>query len=287
MHPAVVPASPPAGDTAVRRIAPWLREPLLHFSVLGAVIFAVYFGVAPRNATDKLIVVTPALEQEVAARFSETTQRAPTAEELDNLIEGWVQSEVLYREGLAIGLDKGDSTIRDRVILNMKQNARVQAVVEAPSEAEMRAWFEPRRAQYDKPRRFDILDIHLRDRRDFTDAEVRQLLDALNAGVEPLLLGYDPAPYPKQTAEKIGVAFGAEGLARLEHLPVGGWIAIRTANGWHVVGLSGVEAAQTADFETLKSTVRSDWLREQQLRLAAVMVKGMRANYQVSREHQR
>lgn len=271
----------------MRPAAPWLREPLLHFSVLGAAIFAAYLGMAPRNSGDKVIVVTPALERDLAERFSETTQRAPNAEEISNLIEGWVQSEVLYREGLALGLDKGDSTIRDRVILNMKQNARMQSVIEAPDDAELRAWFEPRRAQYDKPRRFDLLDIHLRDTHADAEPELEPLLEALNAGVEPLLLGYDPTPYPKQPPDKMRLAFGAEGTAKLEELPVGRWTAIRTAKGWHIVGLTGVEEAQPADYETLKSIIEGDWLREQQLRRSAVMVKGMRANYSVRRENDR
>ncbi len=262
----------------------WTREPLLHFAILGSLIFALYYGLHPAGAGDKLIAIDSATERDLAARFEQTTQRPPTPEEMDNLVEGWVQNEVLYREGLALGLDKGDTSIRDRVILNMKANARMQAIVDAPPETELRAWFEARRGDYDQPRRYDFVEIQIRDRGEAGAAEARKLRDALAGGTDPLLLGYMPTPYPRHKPEGVRAVFGEPFLAQLEVLAPGDWAVIREpAGNWHVVGLNAVEPAQTAEFDDLRTAIEEDWRRQQQLRLAAMMIRGMRANYEVRR----
>jgi hypothetical protein len=264
-------------------MATWLREPLLHFGILGAVIFALYSVLKPVGAGEKVIVVEPGIERELIEKFRQSTQRPPNAEELDNLIEGWVHSEVLYREGLALGLDKGDGAIRERVILNMKANARMQAVVDAPPEAELRAWFEAHRAEYDQPERYDIQEIQLRDRSEAGGGEAERLRDAFAGGADALLLGHVPTPYPRQTPDQLRAAFGDDALSRLQALSPGEWTVVRTRRGWHVIGLDAAYPAQQADFAALRDAIEEDWRRDQQLRLAANMIRGMRANYEVRR----
>lgn len=260
-----------------------MREPLVHFVVLGAVVFALYYTLKPTAAGEKVIVVEPSVRQELAERFESMTARPPTAEELANLVEGWVQSEVLYREGLALGLDKGDPAIRERVILNMKANARMQAVVDAPPEQDLRAWFESHRGDYDQPTRYDFVEIQLDDDGEATGAEAEKLRAALARGADPMLLGHVPTPFPRQKPEQVKEAFGDDFLAPLESASPGDWLVIRTASGWHVVGINAIDPPQQAEFAAIRSDVEEDWRREQQLRLAARMIKGMRANYEVRR----
>ncbi len=261
----------------------WIREPLVHFCVLGAAIFAIYAVLKPAGAGEKVIIVEPGVERELTDRFQQMTQRPPTSEELSNLIEGWVQSEILYREGLALGLDKGDPAIRERVVLNMKSNARMQAVVDAPPEAELRNWFEAHRGDYDQPTRYDFVEIQLPDDSDAGGIEAEKLRTALAGGTDPLLLGYMPTPSPRLKPDQIRAAFGNEFVPQLEEQTPGEWRVIRTGKIWHVIGLNAVDPPQQADFETLRSDLEEDWRREQQLRLAARLIKGMRANYEVRR----
>jgi hypothetical protein len=125
----------------VRRI---LREPLLHFLLLGALLFWLYGalnGGAPGAPGE--IVVDRARVESLAAQFQRTWQRPPAAEEMQGMIDAWVREEVLYREGMALRLDRDDPVVRRRVAQKLAFMADAQKSVEA-SEAELQAWLDAR-----------------------------------------------------------------------------------------------------------------------------------------------
>ena len=93
-----------------------IREPLLHFLLLGAAIFIVHRLVSGgADEEPERIVVTRGDIQSMVTGLSRTWQRPPTREELDGLIQDRVREEVYYREALAMGLDRDDTIIRRRL----------------------------------------------------------------------------------------------------------------------------------------------------------------------------
>src|ERR671922_2585228 len=139
-----------AATRGMRRAWPaWLREPLLHFAILGGVLFAVDHAVASREDDPRIIRIDPTVDAQAVQVFQEARGRAPTDEELFALRRVWLDNEVLYREGLALGLDKGDKAIRERVIF--KALSLIDANIKRPvvDESAIRAWFEKNRARYD------------------------------------------------------------------------------------------------------------------------------------------
>ena len=93
-----------------------IREPLFHFLILGAVIFAAYSFVT-RHKTDKPgeIVVTQAAIENLVTGFTRTWQRPPTEDELQGLVRDYIREEAAYREALALGLDRDDMIVRRRL----------------------------------------------------------------------------------------------------------------------------------------------------------------------------
>ena len=104
--------------SARRPLPAWLREPLLHFAVLGALLFGVDHLVAGRDEDPRVIVIDPEVDAASIQVFKDARGRDPNEEELFALRRVWLDNEVLYREGLALGLDRGDKSIRERVILS-------------------------------------------------------------------------------------------------------------------------------------------------------------------------
>src|SRR5437762_3294826 len=108
-----VAAAPP------RRAGPklsWLREPLLHFVVLGGLLFGIDHFLVSRADDPHTIVVGADVDSEAIETFKAARGHEPNAEELSALRRVWLDNEVLYREGLALQVDKGDAAIRERVI---------------------------------------------------------------------------------------------------------------------------------------------------------------------------
>src|SRR3954470_11718464 len=89
----------------------WMREPLLHFVVLGALLFGVDHALVTRSDDPHVIVMGADVDAEARHTFQAARGRAPTAEELAALRQVWLDNEVLYREGMAMQVDKGDSAI--------------------------------------------------------------------------------------------------------------------------------------------------------------------------------
>src|SRR6476660_6416007 len=92
-----------------------IREPLLHFLLLGALLFALYGWIHRAAGSPGEIVVSRGQVDTLRVQFTRTWQREPTPVELQGLIDSWVRDEVLYREGRALGLDGDDPVIRRRV----------------------------------------------------------------------------------------------------------------------------------------------------------------------------
>jgi len=122
----------------------WLREPLVHFLGLGALLF-ILNGVFGNSApVDPTITVSAPEVTRLAQLFAAQWQRPPTRGELDGLVERQIREEVLYREAVALGLDQNDTIVRRRLVQKLEFLSQ-DLVDENPSEADLRA-FSLRRA---------------------------------------------------------------------------------------------------------------------------------------------
>jgi len=238
------------------RTSKWLREPLLHFILIGAVLFGLDYFIAGRADDPHTIVVDQAVDAEAIQTFQTSRGRAPNAEELKALRQVWLDNEVLYREGVALGLDKGDIAIRERVIF--KALSMVDANTKRPpiDEKVLREWFEKNRARYDQPARFSFQEAVLSG--EMSETAVRSFVSALNGGrapdVEAGLRVFTDRPHGN-----IVQSYGADFAAALEAAPPKEWRAIQSKDGWRAMRLESATPGQAADFEKLSGIVLQDW----------------------------
>jgi PPIC-type PPIASE domain len=246
---------PPETPSRRRRTA-WLREPLLHFVLLGGALFAVDLAVNGGADDARVIVVDAAVDQEALKVFRDARGREPSTDELYALRRVWLENEVLYREGLALQMDKGDKAIKDRVIF--KALSMINAGIKRPpfDDTVLRAWFEQNRIRYDEPARFDFEEAVLDG--DASEAAATGFAAALDAGTpgdaKAGLRVFKARPHPT-----IVQSYGAEFTAALEALPPGRWQALRHGDGWRVMRLDAVAPARQASFDALRGVVLADW----------------------------
>jgi hypothetical protein len=146
----------------------------LHFVVLGGLLFVVDHFVNRGSDDAHTIVVGPDVDREAIATFKANRNREPTAQELTALRQVWLDNEVLYREGLALQLDRGDTGIRERVIF--KALSMIDSNVKLPpaDDAVLRNWFDTHRDRYDEAASFEALHgVVLEDWTDETAAQQR------------------------------------------------------------------------------------------------------------------
>ncbi len=256
-------STPLAPPTLEDTIAPpratwpqWLREPLLHFVLLGAVLFGIDHLVASRAGDPRVIVVGAEVDRQAKQVFAAARGREPTAEELKALRATWLDNEVLYREGLALQVDRGDSAIRERVIF--KALSVVDANIKQPpfDDKVLREWFESHRSKYDEPARFDFQEAVLAG--DNSEAAVRAFVDTLNKGA-PGDIAAGLRVFKGRPHANLVQSYGADFAKALEEAPASEWRAFPTRDGWRAMRLDATTPARPAVFETLRGVVLQDW----------------------------
>lgn len=161
-----------------------LREPLVHFLLLGAGLFALSSVLDKSKDGSKEIVVG---EAEIASRLESWRilwQRPPTKEELDELVEDYVREEVLYREAIAMGLDEGDSVVRQRLRQKMEWLAEEENAPPEPTDEELREFLSERADSFQREGRVPELE-EVRERlvREWIAARKAEARDAFYRGL--------------------------------------------------------------------------------------------------------
>lgn len=267
-----------------------LREPLLHFVALGALLFVAY-GYTNRNAAGSggEIVVSAAQIENLATQFARTWQRPPMRDELDGLIESYVREEVLYREGVALGLDRDDPIIRRRVQQKVDFLAENVASLE-PTQAQLQAFFTAHRDRFlIEPRySFEQVFVNPEEHGDRAHEAAVSLLSTLKrSGKKPLAddIG-DPSLLPRQfdDAREADVirTFGEAFTRELASVDVGAWLGpIASPYGLHMVRLTAKSQAREPKLDDVRDVVTREWLREQQERANAEFYSNLRKRYRI------
>jgi hypothetical protein len=259
----------------------WLREPLLHFIVLGAVLFGVDQALFSRTDDPRVIAVDAKVDAEARKVFHDARGREPNEDELYALRKVWLDNEVLYREGLALQLDKGDSAIRERVIF--KALSMVDAGLKVPpmDEKVLREWFEKNRARYDEPARYDFEEAVLAGEN--SEAALREFATALNAGL-PGDARAGLRVFKGRPLSNLTQSYGADFVKAIEAAPVGEWRVMPGRSGLHVMRLQALVPAKAVTFESLGGTIVHDWTDAVMAEQRTTAVRALARKYKVKVE---
>jgi hypothetical protein len=264
-----------------RNLPGWLREPLVHFLVLGGLLFAADRLINKEDPGRQTIVVGADVNNEAVHTFEQVRGRKPNAAELEGLHRVWLDNEVLYREGLALGLDNGDPMIRERVIFKMLSSVDSQVKLQMPDEKALRAWFDGHRHKYDEPTRFDFEEGALAG--ESSEAAVRAFVQALNGGVpgdaKAGLRVFKARPRPNLVQ-----SFGEEFAVALEKSEPGVWHAMKTKEGWRAIRLNATTPPKPAAYESIRGMVLQDYRDEQGAQQRTAKVRELAKKYQIKFE---
>jgi len=270
-----------------------LKEPLVHFLVLGAALFVV-FGLAGKSTgAPGKIVITRAQIDSLRTVFARTWQRPPTGVELEGLIQDRVREEVYCREATALGLDKDDTIIRRRLRQKMEFVSEDVAADVEPTEDDLRAYLKAHPDTFYRQRRLTFTQVYLdpERRRESLAKDAARLLARLNAAGgkadvsrlgDPILMEgtFDAVP-----AGEIARQFGEPFAARLGELAPGRWEGpIESGYGAHLVFVSARTEGGAPAFAEVRDAVRREWINARRLDANEAFYKGLLARYAVTIE---
>lgn len=267
-----------------------LGEPLLHFLVLGGLLFGL-FGLTqgPENEGTRQIRVTAAQVEQLAAQFSRTWVRPPTDEELAGLIERHIRSEVFYREALAMGLDQDDPYVRNRLGQKLEFLLDDLSADTEPGDETLARYLREHAERYRVPARVSFQQVYLNpDRHPRLETDAAELLGRLRAGADPAGLGdvtllgpaFDDLSQP-EVARQFGDAF-AEALVGLEQ---GRWLGpIPSGLGAHLVWVGDVRPARLPTLAEARPRVLQDWQDERRREQKEQAYARLRQRYEITVE---
>ena len=252
----------------------WLREPLLHFLLIGVAIYLLYGAVAEPvpEESNKTIVVSAGEVEWMRTNWQKRWNRSPTPEELDGLVQQYIRETVLYREALTMGLNQHDQVIRRRLAQKLEFLAKDLVALTPPTDAELLAYFEVHRDRYQEPALHTFTQVFIdpdkRGDTTLTDAEaIKAALivsdDAIEAaaalGDDFMLQSY----YPEKDPLEIRKLFGSGFADSLVELSPGKWHGpVLSGYGTHVVYVRSVSDPPTPVFSELRERVVGEWTDE-------------------------
>ena len=211
------------------------------------------------SSDNKLIVV---LNEELnALKVSWTSQvgRPPNEEEIEGIINQLVDEEILYREALRLGLDKGDIIIKRRLAQKigfLKQEIQTKK----PSDEEIENFFLRNKDRYLVPRKVSFTHIYFnKDKDGFNRAKEAKMnfsSDFLNAEGDPFLLGKN---FVMKTPIEIERSFGKGFLDSLNSHEINSWVGpINSIYGSHLVNIRKSIPSKAPNLEEVKDLVTED-----------------------------
>ena len=198
---------------------------------------------------------------------------------VEKMIDSWVASEILYREGKALGVDRGDDMIRDRVAFKMQLLIFDQVRVAEPTEGQLRAWFADNHVRFDEQER---VGFYLTPPTDQATAR-RQLDDIVQQHESEELQNQTRAILGRPVAS-LAASFGEDFRDALLAMPEGQWNVLQSKEGWHVVRLDSRRPGALASFESVQDEAAKIWHTEETRKLAWEAVKRLKTSYQVRYE---
>jgi len=268
----------------------WLREPLLHFLLLGCGLFLVYGWVGGSALGEGAnIVITEGRIEQLTAGFVRMHQRPPDRAELDGLIDAAVREEIYYREAKALGLDQDDTIVRRRLAQKLEFVSEDVATVPDPTDAELEAYLRDNAERFRTESRYSLTQVYLDPQQHGARlmgdahallAELRQSGATAGASGDPSLMQRN---FEKVSAGELSRLFGEKFEAALRGVPIGEWSGpLYSGLGVHLVLVREREAERAARLGEVRDDVRKAWLDSRRAEANARFYADLRKRYWVT-----
>ena len=269
------------------------KEPLLHFLILGGLIFYLYSLVADQGRAGDEIFVSQGQQENLINTFSRTWQRPPTPEEYKGLLDDYVRQEIAYREGQAMGMDQDDIIIRRRMRQKLELLAEDVASLAAPTDEQLEAFLAENREEFLLEPRLSLHHIYFsQDRRgEEAERDAIELLQRIGTdGPDGDLEQFgDPLPLPFELDDTregdISRLFGSQFTDELQGVETGRWAGpVRSGFGFHLVFITERVDGRVPELAEVRDAVQREWFAQRRREAVDGLYERLAENYTIEIE---
>ncbi len=272
-------------------VARLIREPLIHFLLLGGAVFAPSHFVGTESGArraDTILVTQGNIDRMIEA-FTRTWLRPPTQAEMRGLVDDYVREEAAYRQAMAMRLDVDDTIIRRRLRQKLEFLTHDLAAAE-PTDEQLRAYFEQHAGDFCIDSRASFRHLYLNtDRRGAgAQREAQELLGRLREGVapddfaglgDPFLL---PSAFQDVSETDVARQFGGNFAEHLFVVQSGEWTGpIESGYGLHLVLVERKTPGRRAELGEVRDQVLREWKVEQRRLTNEAFYRALLDRYEV------
>jgi hypothetical protein len=271
----------------------WMKEPLVHFLVLGALVFALYSYIGPDAPADDEIVVSRGQQEHLVTAFTRTWQRPPTQAEFTGIVDDWIREEIAYREGQRLGLDSNDTIIRRRLRQKLEVLADEIVSMAEPGEEMLQEYLEDNIENYTLEPVYTLRQVffNVDERGAAADQDAEQallLLETDSVLTNPENLGDRLSLAHRQvrkTESELAALFGRDFAGNLVDLEVGKWQGpVLSGYGLHLVLVEEFVPGRPLTLEEAERDVRRDWDNQQRVKAIDTLYEEFRKDYTITIE---
>lgn len=272
-----------------------LREPLIHFLLLGGMLFALYsfLNKDEINPEDYTIHITQSDVDRLVKAYQKNWNSSPDRATLAAIIDEEVNTELLYREALRMNLDHNDEIIRRRLKQKFEFLVKDLVSLDQTSEKDLQSFYQEHPQSYQYPKTISFSQIYFSpDKRKNPQQDAITLFSQIDNQSSLLAFkqkGDDfhlPTDFIKKNKESVRQDFGKQFADSLFQINQPGWASpILSGYGYHLVYLENILPSAPIPFERIKEKVAQDWKQQQQLLYNEQLLKNLRSQYTVEYEY--
>lgn len=267
-----------------------LREPLLHFLLIGALLFVV-FGLARDGMTgrmDSQVIVSAGRIEQLENIFTKTWQRPPSPQELKGMIDDFVLEEIYYRQAVAMGIDRDDTVIRRRLRQKFEFLTDDMAAASVPTDEELASYLAANADAFATDTTYTFEQVYFNPDQGGValDRQVAEMLAALRAGNDPGGVGgLLPLYFENTPAHSVDGSFGTGFSESLDALPMNDWQGpVESGLGLHLVKITERIEGSLPELADIRPIVEREWANENRLETRRLINDQLLSNYEVTIE---
>lgn len=269
----------------------FLREPLMHFLALGALVFALFhFNAQRATPLDGTIVISHAKVEQLMTGFARTWHRPPSQQELEALIDDYTREEVFYREALAIGLDKDDAIVRRRMRQKLEFLTEDAGIAAPPTDQQLQRWLDDHPANFRVGPGIAFTQVYFSPSRrgDSAFAAASKSLARMSVARRNIALAdfgdttMLPRKVPLSSIEEVVRVFGDDFARQIAQLADGQWAGpVQSAYGWHLVYVSERIKGGARTLAEVRAPAQREWLEARHKELVEATFRKLREKYTI------
>lgn len=270
-------------------------EPLLHFLLIGGLLFFIYDMKSEELIADdnNSIVISEAKIDQLINQWQRRWQRLPSQQELQGLVKAHIHEEVLYREALAMGLDKDDAVVRQRMTRKIEFISNDLAPIDEPTDTQLQAYLDTHAEKFLLPGKISFSQIYLNtDKRgEQAQADADHLLNELSQSttdVDISSLGdtfMGGQVYDSFKDFEVSRLFGDIFSEQLFELATDKWVGpVESGYGLHLVRIDSRTVSRVPSLSLVRDKVQNEWMAEQQQKANTAFYAELHKRYEITVE---